>query len=82
MTSVITIKFTHITSGAELLLPINDEQFKTFLSPENLVNDRIKDRLFADVMFRYIESNELKNNYFDDYNFNGIFLGTIRKDRA
>ena len=78
MGSVITIKFTHITSGAELLLPINDEQFKTFLSPENLVNDRIKDRLFADVMFRYIESNELENNYFDDYNFNGIFLGEKR----
>jgi len=82
MTSVITIKFTHITSGAELLLPINDEQFRTFLSPENLVNDRIKDRLFADVMFRYIESNEFENNYFDDYNFNGIFLGTVRKDRT
>ena len=82
MTSVITIKFTHITSGAELLLPINDEQFRTFMSPENLVNDRIKDRLFADVMFRYIESNEFENNYFDDYNFNGIFLGTVRKDRT
>ena len=82
MTSVITIKFTHITSGAELLLPINDEQFRTFLSPENLVNDRIKDRLFADVMFRYIESNEFENNYFDDYNFYGIFLGTVRKDRT
>ena len=32
MTSVFTIKLTHLTSGAEKLVPITDEEFKVLVA--------------------------------------------------
>ena len=82
MTMIITIKMTHSISDAEVHIPITDQQFKTFLSASSLNNDKIKDRLFSDILFRYEEANKLSEDYFDDFDFNGIFMGTIRKDRT
>ena len=75
MTSVFTIKLTNSTTGALKIIPIEDEQFRLLISEED---DRIKDRVFADIIYRHDE----ERDWFDHYEFNGIFLGTIRKDRT
>ena len=43
-----------------------------------LDDDKIKDRVFADIIYRHNE----ERDWLDQYEFNGIFLGTIRKDRT
>ena len=68
MTSVFTIKLKHLTTGALKLIPIDDEQFRLLIKEDEV------DRVFADV----IE----ERDWLDQYEFNGIFLGTIRKDRT
>ena len=78
MSSVFTIKLTHLTSGAEKLVPITDKEFKILITGETLDDDKIKDRVFADIMSR----TSLVKDWYDHYNFNGIFLGTERKDRT
>ena len=75
MTSVFTIKLTNSTTGALKIIPIEDEQFRLLISEED---DRIKDRVFADIIYRHNE----ERDWLDQYEFNGIFLGTIRKDRT
>ena len=78
MTSVFTIKLTHKISGTEKLVPITDEEFKILITDDSLDNDKIKDRVFADIMHR----TSLVVDWYDHYDFNGIFLGTERKDRT
>ena len=75
MTSVFTIKLTNSTTGALKIIPIEDEQFRLLISEED---DRIKDRVFADIIYRHDEDRD----WFDHYEFDGIFLGTVRKDRT
>ena len=75
MTSVFTIKLTHLTTGALKLIPIDDEQFRLLITDEN---ERIKDRVFADIIYKHDE----ERDWFDHYEFDGIFLGTVRKDRT
>ena len=75
MTSVFTIKLTNSTTGALKIIPIEDEQFRLLISEED---DRIKDRVFADIIYRHDE----ERDWFDHYEFDGIFLGTVRKDRT
>ena len=76
MTSVFTIKLTHLTTGALKLIPLDDEQFRLLITSEE--DDRIKDRVFADIIYRHDE----ERDWLDHYEFNGIFLGTVRKDRT
>ena len=75
MTSVFTIKLTNSTTGSLKIIPIEDEQFRLLISEED---DRIKDRVFADIIYRHDEDRD----WFDHYEFDGIFLGTVRKDRT
>ena len=75
MTSVFTIKLTNLTTGGLKIIPIEDEQFRLLISEED---DRIKDRVFADIIYRHDEDRD----WFDHYEFDGIFLGTVRKDRT
>ncbi len=76
MTSVFTIKLTHLTSGAEKLIPINDEEFKVLVARPDWDDESYK--VFAEIISR----TSLVQDWFDQYEFNGIFLGTVRKDRT
>ena len=76
MTSVFTIKLTHLTSGAEKLVPITDEEFKVLVARPDWDDKSYK--VFAEIISR----TSLVQDWFDQYEFNGIFLGTERKDRT
>ena len=72
MTSVFTIKLTHMNTGASMIIPINNKEFKSLTLKDGLYDDH----MFVDIMSR----SDLKENWYDYYEFDGIFLGTIRKD--
>ena len=76
MSSVFTIKLTHLISGAEKLIPINDDEFKVLITSPDWNDESY--RVFAEIMSR----TSLVQDWFDQYEFNGIFLGTERKDRT
>ena len=76
MTSGFVIKLTHMVSGMEKLIPITDEEFKILITGVSLDDD--KDHVFADIMHR----TSLVQDWYEHYDFNGIFMGTVRKDRA
>ena len=76
MTSVFTIKLTHLTSGAEKLVPITDEEFKVLVARPDWDDKSYK--VFSEIISR----TSLVQDWFDQYEFNGIFLGTERKDRT
>ena len=76
MSSVFTIKLTHLISGAEKLIPINDDEFKVLITSPDWNDESY--RVFAEIMSR----TSLVQDWFDQYEFNGIFLGTVRKDRT
>ena len=76
MSSVFTIKLTHLISGAEKLIPINDDEFKVLITSPDWNDESY--RVFAEIISR----TSLVQDWFDQYEFNGIFLGTVRKDRT
>ena len=76
MSSVFTIKLTHLISGAEKLIPINDDEFKVLITSPDWNDESYK--VFAEIISR----TSLVQDWFDQYEFNGIFLGTVRKDRT
>ena len=76
MSSVFTIKLTHLISGVEKLIPINDDEFKVLITSPDWNDESY--RVFAEIISR----TSLVQDWFDQYEFNGIFLGTVRKDRT
>jgi len=76
MTSVFTIKLSHMTTGASMIIPINDNEFKMLVIEGGLYDDMEQLNLLSDIMFR----SSLNKDWYDHYNFDGIFLGSTRKD--
>jgi len=67
-----------MTTGASMIIPINDNEFKMLVIEGGLYDDMEQLNLLTDMMSR----SSLNEDWYDHYNFNGIFLGTERKDRT
>ena len=73
-TNVFTIKLTHLTTGEEKVVPITRDDFNHFVTWKDVQEgDGTMDKLLSDIMQR----TNIEKNWFDHYEVNGIFVGTL-----
>ena len=73
-TNVFTIKLTHLATGKERVIPITRDDFNHFVTWNDVQEgDGTMDKLLSDIMQR----TDIEKNWFDNYEVNGIFVGTL-----
>ena len=73
-TNVFTIKLTHLTTGEEKVVPITRDDFNHFVTWIDVQEgEGTMDKLLSDIMQR----TDIEKNWFDNYEVDGIFVGTL-----
>ena len=76
MINVFTIKLTHLATGTEKMVPITKNEFNALIVKGDLNDDRVQDRIFADILY----NSDVGDDWYDHYKYDGIFMGKVRKD--